>query len=57
MKNVFGYSDVPVICISISGLNKNDQTEHKPASHEHDYLLSQDWNEKGTKMCFDKEYM
>ena len=22
MKNVFGYSDVPVICISISGLNK-----------------------------------
>ena len=36
MKNVFGYSDVPVICISISGLNKNDKTEHKPASHEHD---------------------
>lgn len=34
--HVFGYSDVPVISISVSGMNKNDQTEHKLASHECD---------------------
>lgn len=32
--------------------NKNDQREHKTASHECDWLLSQDWKWEGHKDVF-----